>query len=139
MADTSRILVAKVGLDGHDRGAKVVVRALREAGFDARYTGLHLDPRAVAHAAADLGVDLLGLSIHSGAHAVLVPEVLRHLCLLGAGDLPVIVGGTVPEDDRRALLAQGVRAVFVSGTPLSRIVACARALCADRSRLGAAI
>jgi methylmalonyl-CoA mutase C-terminal domain/subunit len=139
MADTSRILVAKVGLDGHDRGAKVVVRALREAGFDVRYTGLHLEPRAVARAAVDLGANLLGLSIHSGAHAVLVPEVLRHLCLLGAGDLPVIVGGTVPEDDRRALLAQGVRAVFVSGASMSGIVACTRTLCADRNRLGAAV
>ena len=139
MSEAKRVLVAKVGLDGHDRGAKVVVQALREAGFDARYAGLHMSPRAGARAAVDLDAGVLGLSIHSGAHAVLVPGVLRHLALLGAEDLPVIVGGIIPEDDRRALLAQGVRAVLASGTPLALVIDQTRALCAGRERLGAAV
>lgn len=132
MPRSKTVLVAKVGLDGHDRGAKVVVRALREQGFDARFSGLHLTPEEVARAAAEQQVDLLGISIHSGAHAVLVPEVIRHLAGLGLDDLPVVVGGTVPEADRRALLAQGVRAVFTAGSSLCDIGRCVTDLCAKR-------
>ncbi len=139
MRHAGTVLVAKVGLDGHDRGAKVVVRALQEAGFDARFTGLHLAPAEVAHAAIAQGVDLLGISIHSGAHAVLIPEVLRHLASLGASDLPVLVGGTIPEADRQALIAQGVRAVFTAGTALCDIRDCVASLCAERLALRDAV
>lgn len=133
------VLLAKVGLDGHDRGAKVVVRALREQGFDARFSGLHLGPEDVARAAAEHKVDLLGISIHSGAHALLVPEVIRYLAGLGLADLPVVVGGTIPEADRRALLAQGVRAVFTAGSSLCDICRCATDLCAERRALRNAV
>lgn len=139
MPRSKTVLVAKVGLDGHDRGAKIVVRALREQGFDARFSGLHLGAEEVARAAAEQQVDLLGISIHSGAHAVLVPEVIRHLAGLGLGDLPVVVGGTVPEADRRALLAQGVRAVFTAGAPLCDICRCVMNLCAERRTLRSAV
>ncbi len=137
MDGNTMILVAKIGLDGHDRGAKVVARALREAGLTVRYTGLHLDPESVARMAVDSGADVLGVSIHSGAHGMLVPELLRHLALLGAADLPVVIGGTVPEDDRRALMAQGVRAVFGAGASLATITDCCRSLATGRRALRA--
>src|SRR3954451_7520304 len=103
-----RVLVAKPGLDGHDRGAKVVARALRDAGFEVIYTGLHQTPEMVAEAAVQEDVDAVGLSILSGAHLTLFPAVLDELRTRGGGDIPVFGGGIIPDDDRAVLLAQGV-------------------------------
>lgn len=129
-----RVLIAKVGLDGHDRGAKVVARALRDAGFEVVYTGLHQTPEMVVSAAIQEDVDVVGISILSGAHMTLVPEVLRLLHEKGAKDIPVVVGGIIPDGDRQALLDLGVAAVFTPGTLLSRIVEAIGRLC--KARLG---
>ncbi len=123
MADPKiRILVAKPGLDGHDRGAKVVARALRDAGFEVVYTGLHQTPDMVAVAAIQEDVDAVGLSIMSGAHNTLFPAVLDALSSRGADDILVFGGGIVPVDDAKSLLAKGVSAIFTPGTPLDDIV-----------------
>src|SRR5512147_1189916 len=95
-----RVLVAKAGLDGHDRGAKVIARALRDAGFEVIYTGLHQTPEMIADAAVQEDVDAVGLSILSGAHMTLFPAVLDELRARGGGDIPVFGGGIVPDDDR---------------------------------------
>ena len=127
MADAPiRILVAKPGLDGHDRGAKVVARALRDAGFEVIYTGLHQTPEMIATAAIQEDVDAIGLSILSGAHNVLLPKVIDLLRAQGAGDIKVFAGGIIPDDDITALAAAGIAAVFTPGTPLERIVAWVR-------------
>jgi methylmalonyl-CoA mutase C-terminal domain/subunit len=127
MADAPlRILVAKPGLDGHDRGAKVVARALRDAGFEVIYTGLHQTPEMIATAAIQEDVDAIGLSILSGAHNVLLPKVTELLRAEGAGDIKVFAGGIIPDDDIPALEAAGIAAVFTPGTPLERIVAWVR-------------
>ncbi|MFW5925816.1 MAG: cobalamin B12-binding domain-containing protein [Myxococcota bacterium] len=118
-----RILVAKPGLDGHDRGAKVVARALRDAGFEVIYTGLHQTPEMIASAAAQEDVDAVGLSLMSGAHNVLFPAVIEALKAEGAEDIAVFGGGIIPESDVEGLKAAGVGAVFTPGTPLSDIVA----------------
>jgi len=118
-----RILVAKPGLDGHDRGAKVVARALRDAGFEVVYTGLHQTPEMIAVAAVQEDVDAVGLSIMSGAHNTLFPAVMDELAARGADDIVVFGGGIVPEDDLRALLERGVGAIFTPGAPLDDIVA----------------
>ena len=117
-----RILVAKPGLDGHDRGAKVVARALRDAGFEVVYTGLHQTPDMVAVAAIQEDVDAVGLSIMSGAHNTLFPAVLDALSARGANDIIVFGGGIVPEEDAASLLAKGVSAIFTPGAPLEEIV-----------------
>lgn len=117
-----RILVAKPGLDGHDRGAKVVARALRDAGFEVVYTGLHQTPEMIASAAVQEDVDAVGLSIMSGAHNTLFPAVIEALQKQGANDVIVFGGGIVPDDDLRKLEAQGVKKVFKPGAPLSEIV-----------------
>lgn len=117
-----RILVAKPGLDGHDRGAKVVARALRDAGFEVIYTGLHQTPAMIASAAVQEDVDAVGLSIMSGAHNTLFPAVIDELEQRQADDIAVFGGGIVPEEDMQALEAAGVRKVFKPGTPLSDIV-----------------
>lgn len=117
-----RVLVGKPGLDGHDRGAKVVARALRDAGFEVIYTGLHQTPEMIAAAAVQEDVDCVGLSILSGAHNHLVPAVLAELKARGAADIPVFLGGIVPEDDIVALKAAGVLAVFTPGASLESIV-----------------
>lgn len=117
-----RILVAKPGLDGHDRGAKVVARALRDAGMEVIYTGLHQTPVMVANAAVQEDVDVVGLSIMSGAHGHLVPEILRVLHEKGAGDIPVVLGGIIPQDDFQAMKDAGVAAVLTPGTSLSELV-----------------
>ncbi len=119
---TIRILVAKPGLDGHDRGAKVVARALRDAGFEVIYTGLHQTPEMIASAAVQEDVDAVGLSIMSGAHNTLFPAVLDALRAKGAGDVVVFGGGIIPDDDIPALQAAGVRGVFTPGTSLAEIV-----------------
>jgi methylmalonyl-CoA mutase C-terminal domain/subunit len=129
-----RILVAKVGLDGHDRGAKVVSRGLRDAGFEVIYTGLHQSPQMVVRAALQEDVDVVGISILSGAHAVLVPEVLRGLRESGADDVAVVVGGIIPDEDRRMLLAQGIEALFVPGTSLAEISSTLEGICVRRAR-----
>ena len=117
-----RILVAKPGLDGHDRGAKVVARALRDAGFEVVYTGLHQTPEMIAVAAIQEDVDAVGLSIMSGAHNTLFPAVIDALSARGANDIIVFGGGIVPEDDAATLLTKGVGAIFTPGAPLEDIV-----------------
>jgi len=122
-----RILVAKPGLDGHDRGAKVVARALRDAGFEVVYTGLHQTPEMIATAALQEDVDAVGMSILSGAHNTLFPAVVAELRRRGLGDVVVFGGGIVPDADLARLRAGGVRHVFQPGTPLADIVDWVRA------------
>ncbi len=117
-----RILVAKPGLDGHDRGAKIVARALRDAGFEVIYTGLHQTPEMIASAAVQEDVDAIGLSILSGAHNVLLPKVLELLRTEGATDIKVFAGGIIPDEDIPGLQAAGISAVFTPGTSLEQIV-----------------
>jgi methylmalonyl-CoA mutase C-terminal domain/subunit len=117
-----RILVAKPGLDGHDRGAKVVARALRDAGFEVIYTGLHQTPDMIAQAAIQEDVDAVGLSIMSGAHNTLFPAVIEALRSRGADDIVVFGGGIIPEEDVGRLEAAGVRGLFTPGAPLATIV-----------------
>jgi methylmalonyl-CoA mutase C-terminal domain/subunit len=119
---TLRILVAKPGLDGHDRGAKVVARALRDAGFEVIYTGLHQTPEMIAVAAVQEDVDAVGLSIMSGAHNTLFPAVIEALRQHGADDVVVFGGGIIPEVDLEPLKAAGVRGVFTPGTTLEAII-----------------
>ena len=118
-----RVLVAKPGLDGHDRGAKVIARMFRDAGYEVVYTGLHQTPEMIVNAAVQEDVDLLGLSIMSGAHNVLVPAIQKLLAERGAADIPLVLGGIVPDADKAALMAQGVKAVFTPGTPMDEILA----------------
>ena len=117
-----RILVAKPGLDGHDRGAKVVARALRDAGFEVIYTGLHQTPEMIAAAAVQEDVDAVGLSIMSGAHNTLFPAVIDALKKKGADNVVVFGGGIIPDDDFVRLRDAGVKGLFTPGTPLSDIV-----------------
>ncbi len=118
-----RVLIAKPGLDGHDRGAKIVARALRDAGMEVIYTGLRQTPEMIAEAALQEDVDVVGLSILSGAHMTLVPQVLEALRARGLGDVPVIVGGIIPPQDVPKLLALGVYKVYGPGAPTRQIVA----------------
>jgi len=117
-----RILVAKPGLDGHDRGAKIIARALRDGGFEVIYTGLHQTPEMIAEAAVQEDVDAVGLSILSGAHMTLFPEVIRLLTERGAGDVAVFGGGIIPDEDSAKLKALGVRQVFTPGASTEDIV-----------------
>ena len=117
-----RVLIAKPGLDGHDRGAKVVARALRDAGMEVIYTGIRQTPEMIVQAAAQEDVDVVGLSILSGAHRELVPQVVEGLREKEMGDVVVVVGGIVPEEDREALGALGVTGVFGPGTSTQAIV-----------------
>jgi methylmalonyl-CoA mutase C-terminal domain/subunit len=118
-----RILVAKPGLDGHDIGAKIVTLALRDAGAEVLYTGLRKSPQAIARAAVDEDVDAVGLSVLSGSHRELVAETLEHLRALGAGEIAVFVGGTIPTEDHAVLRQWGVRGVFTSSMRLEDVVA----------------
>jgi methylmalonyl-CoA mutase C-terminal domain/subunit len=124
MSDTRklRILVAKPGLDGHDRGAKVVARALADAGYEVVYTGLHQTPEMIAAAAVQEAVDAVGLSIMSGAHMTLFPAVLDALKARGAGDVVVFGGGIVPKDDLPKLEQMGVAKIFTPGASTNEIV-----------------
>lgn len=117
-----RVLVAKIGLDGHDRGAKVVARALKEAGFEVIYTGLHKTPQEVADIALEEDVDLIGISILSGAHNVLIPKLMEELRKRKIDSKPVVVGGIIPDEDFEFLESVGVRAIFIPGTPLKTII-----------------
>jgi len=119
-----RVLVAKVGLDGHDRGAKVVARFLRDAGFEVIYTGLHRTPQEVAMAAVQEDVDVVGISLHSGAHMALVPKVINYIREYGGDpdEMVILVGGIIPEDEFEDLKAIGVDGIFIPGTPISEII-----------------
>ncbi len=116
-----RILVAKAGLDGHDRGAKIIARALRDAGFEVIYTGLHQTPEMIAEAAVQEDVDAVGLSILSGAHLTLFPAVLNALKERGADDVAVFGGGIVPQDDISVLKQAGVKEIFTPGVSTQAI------------------
>ena len=118
-----RVLVAKPGLDGHDRGAKVIARALRDAGMEVIYTGLRQTPEMVAEAALQEDVDVVGLSILSGAHMALVPKILELMRASGLADVPVFVGGIVPDDDVPALKQVGVAGIFGPGTSTEALIA----------------
>lgn len=117
-----RVLIAKPGLDGHDRGAKVIARALRDAGMEVIYTGLRQTPEMVAEAALQEDVDLVGLSILSGAHMGLVPRVVELLKKNKQGNVKIFVGGIIPEEDVPVLLASGVTAVYGPGTPTTKVI-----------------
>jgi len=116
-----RVVVAKPGLDGHDRGAKVVARALRDAGMEVIYTGLHQTPEQIVSAALQEDAQAIGLSIHSGAHMTLFPRLLALLREQGADDVVVFGGGIIPDADVAALLEQGVAAIFTPGAPMREI------------------
>jgi len=115
-----RILLSKIGLDGHDRGVKVVALGLRDAGFEVIYTGLHRMPEAVAQVALQEDVDIVGVSILSGAHEALVPQLLEALKAQGM-QVPVVVGGFIPDDDIQPLMDMGVARIFLPDTPLATI------------------
>jgi methylmalonyl-CoA mutase C-terminal domain/subunit len=117
-----RILVAKPGLDGHDRGAKIIARALRDGGFEVIYTGLHQTPEMIAEAAVQEDVDAVGLSILSGAHMTLFPEIIRLLKEKGADDVTIFGGGIIPDEDARKLAEIGVKAIFTPGASTEDIV-----------------
>lgn len=127
-----RALLAKVGLDGHDRGVKVVARILRDAGMEVVYTGLHRSVAEVVEAAIEEDVDLLGVSLLSGAHLTIVPKLLDRLRERGAGDIVVMLGGVIPDADAARLKALGVAEVFLQDTPPDVIVARVRAHVAKR-------
>ncbi|MSN27072.1 MAG: methylmalonyl-CoA mutase [Geobacter sp.] len=119
---TLRVLVGKPGLDGHDRGAKIIARAFRDAGFEVIYTGLHQTPEQIVSAAIQEDVDCVGLSILSGAHNTLLPRVTQLFREKGAGDIKVFGGGVIPEDDIPSLKAAGISEVFTPGTSTEEIV-----------------
>ena len=123
-----RVLIAKVGLDGHDRGAKVVARCLRDAGMEVIYTGLHRTPEEVVAAAVQEDVDVLGISLLSGAHMTLVPRIIELLRQSRADDVRLVVGGVVPDEDVPALRTMGVADVILQDTPPDEIVARVRAI-----------
>lgn len=133
-----KVLVAKVGLDGHDRGAKIVARFLRDAGFEVVYTGLHRTPEEVAMAAVQEDVDVVGISLHSGAHMTLVPKVMKYIEEFG-GDLSemvIVVGGIIPEDDIEKLKSLGVDEVFIPGTPIEKIIEFIRKKVPEKKKMG---
>ncbi|MEE2751339.1 MAG: cobalamin B12-binding domain-containing protein [Myxococcota bacterium] len=131
-AQRLRVLVAKPGLDGHDRGAKVVARGLRDAGFEVVYTGLHRTPEEIAEAALQEDVHAVGISILSGAHNRLLPEIVRALKERELTDVLVIAGGIIPPADAAALKAAGVSEVFPPGTPVGKIAGFIRERAAKR-------
>ena len=131
-ARPTRVLVAKPGLDGHDRGAKVVAAALRDAGMEVIYTGLHQTPEMVATAAIQEDVDVIGLSILSGAHMTLFPRIKQLLDEAGRGDILVIGGGIIPVDDIGQLESKGIAKLFGPGTPTTEIVDYIRTWAANR-------
>ncbi len=131
-AQPIRVLIAKVGLDGHDRGAKVVARALRDAGMDVIYTGLHRTPEEVVAAAVQEDVDIIGISILSGAHMTLFPRVLALLRAAGVEDMLLVGGGVIPDEDVEPLKAMGVAEVILQDTTPDALVARLRHLVASR-------
>ena len=129
-----RVLVAKPGLDGHDRGAKIIARALRDAGMEVIYTGIRQTPEMIAEAALQEDVDVIGLSILSGAHVELFPRIFEALKERRVDDVAVVAGGIIPEVDRDALSKLGVKRVFGPGTPTTEVIGFIRELAAERSR-----
>jgi methylmalonyl-CoA mutase, C-terminal domain len=127
----TRVLIAKPGLDGHDRGAKLVARALRDAGFEVIYLGLRQRPEAIANVAVQEDVQVVGLSILSGAHVTLTQKTADALRTAGAGDIKLVVGGTIPQRDITRLQAAGASAVFPTGTELVAVVDAMRVLAHD--------
>ena len=117
-----RVLVATPGLDGHDRGAKVVARALRDAGFEVIYTGIRQTPQMIVEAALQEDVDVIGLSILSGAHMALAPKIMQEIQQSGMDDIVVLMGGIIPDEDVEALKAMGIKGVFGPGTSTQDIV-----------------
>ena len=122
MAKKIRVVIAKPGLDGHDRGAKIIARALRDAGMEVIYTGLHQTPEQIVETAIQEDADAVGISILSGAHMTLVPRIVELLHANEVGDVLVVVGGTIPADDAEELKRNGVAAVFGPGAPTAEIV-----------------
>jgi methylmalonyl-CoA mutase C-terminal domain/subunit len=122
VAKKIRVVIAKPGLDGHDRGAKIIARALRDAGMEVIYTGLHQTPEQIVETAIQEDADAVGISILSGAHMTLVPRIVELLHANEVGDVLVVVGGTIPADDAEELKRNGVAAVFGPGAPTSEIV-----------------
>jgi methylmalonyl-CoA mutase, C-terminal domain len=129
-----RVLIAKPGLDGHDRGAKVIARALRDAGMEVIYSGLRQTPEQIAAAAIQEDVDVVGLSILSGAHNVLFPEILGLLKEKGGEDIIVLAGGIIPDKDIGAMKALGIREIFLPGTPTQTLVDFIRKEAGERVR-----
>ena len=132
MTQPIRVLLAKVGLDGHDRGVKVVARTLRDAGMDVIYTGLHRTPEEVVHAAIQEDVDILGISLLSGAHMTICPRILNLLNDKGANDIITVVGGVIPDDDVIALKKLGVSEILLQDTPPRQIIETLTQLVAQR-------
>ena len=132
MSEKIRVLLAKVGLDGHDRGVKVVARCLRDAGMDVIYTGLHRSPEEVADAAVQEDVDVLGVSLLSGAHMTIFPRIFRRLKERGVDDLIVLGGGVMPDEDVEELKRIGVREILLQDTPPQAIVSTVRRLVEER-------
>jgi methylmalonyl-CoA mutase C-terminal domain/subunit len=122
VAGKIRVVIAKPGLDGHDRGAKIIARALRDAGMEVIYTGLHQTPEQIVETAIQEDADAVGISILSGAHMTLVPKILQGLEENGAEDVVVVVGGTIPREDSDELKRLGVAEVFTPGAPMSEVV-----------------
>ena len=127
-----RVLVAKPGLDGHDRGAKVIARALRDAGMEVIYTGIRQTPQMIVEAAAQEDVDVVGLSVLSGAHMSLFPQIVDGLAQHGMSDVLVVAGGIIPEEDRAPLIEQGISALFGPGASTQDIIAYIQGALADR-------
>lgn len=126
---THRVLIGKPGLDGHDRGAKFLARALRDAGFEVVYTGIRRTPEEIAAAAVQEDVSAVGLSLLSGAHLSLFPAVVQALKNAGAGDIPVLGGGIIPDEDIVLLKNAGIIEVYTPGTPVEKIIAAFRSAC----------
>ena len=132
MARPIRVLISKIGLDGHDRGAKLIVRNLRDAGMEVIYTGLWQTPSATVHAALQEDVDVLGISLLSAAHMAIMPEVVRLCREAGIGDVPIVVGGIIPEQDKQPLADLGLGGVFTPGTSLRAIIEAVQTLATER-------
>lgn len=130
--DTIRVIIAKVGLDGHDRGVKIVARALRDGGMDVIYTGLHRTAEEVVDAAVQEDVDVLGVSLLSGAHMTIFPKILKLLEQKGANDILVVGGGVMPDEDVAELKNMGVKEILLQDTPPDAIVSTIRRLVAER-------
>jgi methylmalonyl-CoA mutase C-terminal domain/subunit len=130
--DAIRVIIAKVGLDGHDRGVKIVARALRDAGMDVIYTGLHRTAEEVVDAAVQEDVDVLGVSLLSGAHMTIFPKILQLLKNKGADDILVVGGGVMPDEDATALKKMGVKEILLQDTPPEMIVSTIRRLVVER-------
>ncbi len=132
MSENIRVLLAKVGLDGHDRGVRVVARCLRDAGMDVIYTGLHRSPEEVVDAAVQEDVDILGVSLLSGAHMTIFPRIMKRLKERGVEDMILLGGGVIPDDDVTALKKMGVADILLQDTPPETIIATVKRLVAER-------